>query len=284
MATAEVHITLKPALLDAQGATVLKALRQLGHAHVQNVRVGKHIEVEFDEALSGAALQSELELMCRQLLANPVIEDYSITVGGAPIGGGAAGGASTPTTETASISPLAAASDAHTTATQQIVTTESDLVPHPRPLSSSGSATPDVQPAQVSAPRISSPQQVAPAPVSPTSAQTAPTPLAMPGVAAAPEGVAPSSLPDPFALSFADYQAMSAEDKLALQGRAWQMHGARIAQELNTRRAAWVLCVGGNFVDAGPDLDTYPSDQRLASLSAANDLVPWVFTRPPAQQ
>src|SRR4028119_1760999 len=85
MAIAEIHVTLKSTLLDAQGATVLKALRQLGHGHVHNVRIGKHIEVEFDDALSGSALQAELEMMCRQLLANPVIEDYSITIGGAPI-------------------------------------------------------------------------------------------------------------------------------------------------------------------------------------------------------
>ena len=82
MPLAEVHVTLKPALFDAQGETIKKALHQLGHTDVQNVRIGKFITVELagDE---GAALQGQLDLMCRQLLANPVIEDYEVSVSGA---------------------------------------------------------------------------------------------------------------------------------------------------------------------------------------------------------
>ena len=82
MPLAEVHVTLKPALFDAQGETIKKALHQLGHTDVRNVRIGKLISVEIagDE---GAALQGQLDLMCRQLLANPVIEDYEVSVGGA---------------------------------------------------------------------------------------------------------------------------------------------------------------------------------------------------------
>lgn len=82
MPLAEVHVTLKPALFDAQGETIKKALQQLGHSDVQSVRIGKLITVELsgDE---GAALQGQLDLMCRQLLANPVIEDYEVTMEGA---------------------------------------------------------------------------------------------------------------------------------------------------------------------------------------------------------
>ncbi len=80
MATAEIHVTLKPALLDVQGKTVLKALQQLGHAEVQNVRIGKFITLELSDTLTGAALQQELDKMCQQLLANPVIENYEIVV------------------------------------------------------------------------------------------------------------------------------------------------------------------------------------------------------------
>ena len=82
MPLAEVHVTLKPALFDAQGETIKKALHQLGHTDVQSVRIGKLISVELsgDE---GAALQGQLDLMCRQLLANPVIEDYEVSVSGA---------------------------------------------------------------------------------------------------------------------------------------------------------------------------------------------------------
>ena len=81
MPLAEVHVTLKPALFDAQGETIKKALHQLGHTDVQSVRIGKLITVELagDE---GAALQGQLDLMCRQLLANPVIEDYEVSFNG----------------------------------------------------------------------------------------------------------------------------------------------------------------------------------------------------------
>ncbi len=82
MPLAEVHVTLKPALFDAQGETIKKALHQLGHTGVQNVRIGKFITVEISGA-DGAALQGQLDLMCRQLLANPVIEDYEVSVTGA---------------------------------------------------------------------------------------------------------------------------------------------------------------------------------------------------------
>ncbi len=78
MAIAEIHVTLKPTLLDTQGATVAKALHQLGYAAVRDVRIGKFITVEVDDAQVGPALQKQLEEMCAKLLANPVIEDYEI--------------------------------------------------------------------------------------------------------------------------------------------------------------------------------------------------------------
>ena len=80
MPLAEIHVTLKPALFDAQGQTIKKALLQLGHTGVSDVRIGKYITVE----VSGdpLTLQSELDQMCRQLLANPVMEDYEITLSG----------------------------------------------------------------------------------------------------------------------------------------------------------------------------------------------------------
>jgi len=81
MPLAEVHVTLKPALFDAQGETIKKALHQLNHTQVQNVRIGKYITLEI-EGVDDAALQSQLDLMCQQLLANPVIEDYEITLPG----------------------------------------------------------------------------------------------------------------------------------------------------------------------------------------------------------
>src|SRR4051812_29745674 len=83
MPLAEIHVTLKPALFDAQGETIKKALHQLEHTAVQNVRIGKIITLEI-EGGDAQALQGQLDLMCQQLLANPIIEDYQITLTGVP--------------------------------------------------------------------------------------------------------------------------------------------------------------------------------------------------------
>lgn len=85
MPLAEILVTLKPSLFDAQGETIRKALQQLGHSDVKNARIGKYITLEIEGA-NPATLQSDLELMCKQLLANPVIENYEITVGGLSAG------------------------------------------------------------------------------------------------------------------------------------------------------------------------------------------------------
>ena len=81
MPLAEIHVTLKPALFDAQGETIKKALHQLGNSGVQDVRIGKFITVELN-GTDSAALQGQLDKMCQQLLANPVIENYEITLSG----------------------------------------------------------------------------------------------------------------------------------------------------------------------------------------------------------
>lgn len=70
-----VFVTLKPSLLDSAGRTVADSLRKLGYAEVQGARIGKLIELEVEEPD-----QARIEAMCRQLLANPVIEDYRIEV------------------------------------------------------------------------------------------------------------------------------------------------------------------------------------------------------------
>ena len=75
MFLAKVYVTLKPTVNDPQGLTVLGALRNLGLSSVGDVRVGKYLEVQVDEADRSRA--SELvDDMCHRLLANPVIEEY----------------------------------------------------------------------------------------------------------------------------------------------------------------------------------------------------------------
>lgn len=76
---AKVHVRLKDGVLDPQGAAIGRALGQLGFDGVDSVRQGKLIELELRTS-DRAAATAEVEAMCAQLLANPVIEDYSVTI------------------------------------------------------------------------------------------------------------------------------------------------------------------------------------------------------------
>ncbi len=69
-----VHVTLKHGVLDPQGKAIHHALEGLGFAGVNDVRAGKLIELDVAEDV----LDSEVEEMCRKLLANMVIENYRI--------------------------------------------------------------------------------------------------------------------------------------------------------------------------------------------------------------
>jgi phosphoribosylformylglycinamidine synthase len=75
--TFTVTITRKPGLSDPEGATTHKALTDLGFASVEHVSFGRVIAVSIDAA-DEAAARKDLDAMCQQLLANPVIEQYTI--------------------------------------------------------------------------------------------------------------------------------------------------------------------------------------------------------------
>lgn len=76
---ARIHVTLKPAVVDPQGNTILAALRQLHFTNVAGVRMGKYLEVTL-HAADEASAREQVEAMCATLLANPVIERYTFTV------------------------------------------------------------------------------------------------------------------------------------------------------------------------------------------------------------
>ena len=76
---ARVIVTPKPVVNDPQGITVKQGLATLGFREVSDVRVGKYIEVSLDAANENEARQ-RVEAMCRQLLANHVIEDFHFEV------------------------------------------------------------------------------------------------------------------------------------------------------------------------------------------------------------
>lgn len=78
---AKVHITLKNGVLDPQGKAVQHALSSLGFGGVNDVRQGKFIELELDET-DPAKAKASVEQMCKNLLANTVIENYSVELVG----------------------------------------------------------------------------------------------------------------------------------------------------------------------------------------------------------
>lgn len=73
-----VLVRLKASLDDAQGRVVERALRNLGYEKVQKVRIGKLIEVWLDDNVGDNEAREQVEAMCRQLLANPVIEEFEV--------------------------------------------------------------------------------------------------------------------------------------------------------------------------------------------------------------
>lgn len=76
---ARITVTLKSGVLDPQGKAIQNALGALGFSGVDDVRQGKYIEVELTENDPGKA-KAAVEKMCEKLLANTVIENYSIEI------------------------------------------------------------------------------------------------------------------------------------------------------------------------------------------------------------
>jgi len=76
---AHIHITLKNGVLDPQGKAIQHALSALGFDGVEDVRQGKYIELDLSETDPEKARES-VEEMCRKLLSNTVIENYTIKI------------------------------------------------------------------------------------------------------------------------------------------------------------------------------------------------------------
>lgn len=77
--TAHVTVTLRRAILDVQGKTVENALHSLNMQAIAGVRIGKHIEMMVQAADESAA-RTIVDEACSQLLANPVMEDYTVSI------------------------------------------------------------------------------------------------------------------------------------------------------------------------------------------------------------
>jgi len=72
---AQIYVTLRPSVLDPQGTAVQSGLSHMGYDNVEQVRIGKYIEVTLN-AESAEDAKHQLDQICDQLLANPVIENY----------------------------------------------------------------------------------------------------------------------------------------------------------------------------------------------------------------
>ena len=70
----QIHVSLKPGVLDSQGRAIHHKLEAIGFAGVNDVRAGKLIELDVDPSVN----DDDLDAMCQKLLANMVIENYRI--------------------------------------------------------------------------------------------------------------------------------------------------------------------------------------------------------------
>ena len=77
---AHVYVTLKRSVLDAQGQTVAGALRRMQYNGVADVRQGKYFQLTLDDSLAQNPAQAQLEIerIAREVLTNPVIEEFSL--------------------------------------------------------------------------------------------------------------------------------------------------------------------------------------------------------------
>ena len=77
---AKVYVTLKPGVLDPQGKAIQHSVGLLGYGGIEDVRQGKYFEIALDESLEAESARETAERMAREILSNPVIEDYRVEV------------------------------------------------------------------------------------------------------------------------------------------------------------------------------------------------------------
>ncbi len=74
---AHVYVTLKRTVLDAQGQTIADALRRMSYKGIEDVRQGKYFVLSLDGSAGETEARGEVERIAREVLVNPVIEEYS---------------------------------------------------------------------------------------------------------------------------------------------------------------------------------------------------------------
>ena len=79
---AYVYVSLKKSVLDPQGKTIHGALKKMGYRGIDGLRQGKYFEIALDDGISRDEAQAEVERIAREVLTNPVIEEYRFTLEG----------------------------------------------------------------------------------------------------------------------------------------------------------------------------------------------------------
>ena len=77
---AKVYVTLKPSVLDPQGKAIKHSVELLGYRGVNDNRQGKYFEIALNGGLSDAEARAEAERMAREVLSNPIIEDFRVEI------------------------------------------------------------------------------------------------------------------------------------------------------------------------------------------------------------
>jgi phosphoribosylformylglycinamidine synthase PurS subunit len=77
---AYVYVSLKKSVLDPQGKTIQSALRKMGYKGLEEVRQGKYFELTLDGGLTRAEAEAEVGRMAREVLTNPVIEEFRFSL------------------------------------------------------------------------------------------------------------------------------------------------------------------------------------------------------------
>ena len=78
---AKVFVTLKPSVLDPQGKAIHHSVELLGFKNLTDIRQGKYFEIALDGSQSETEVRESIERIARDVLANPVIEDYRVDIG-----------------------------------------------------------------------------------------------------------------------------------------------------------------------------------------------------------
>ena len=74
---AHVYVTLKQTVLDPQGQAIHNALKKMQYQGIEDIRQGKYFVIKLDSQLGAAAAQAEVERIAREVLTNPVIEEFT---------------------------------------------------------------------------------------------------------------------------------------------------------------------------------------------------------------